>query len=948
MFVPLHVKSDRSAGLGTASVRELVRGAVERGLPAMALTDVENLYAQVAFHVEARAQGIVPITGVELRRGHGPHAIGETAGRLVLLARDRAGYETLCRVVSRRKRTRSPAGDPVADLVASEPAGVLALSDDDAVLEQLAREGLTGARRLSSDGGSGLAAPELAMVSDADRDLQRLLRSVHEKKRFEDAVGIGSAFSAIDRVRRGRAAAETAAVAELCELDLLAPRSTLPAQTAQAVARLRELARSGLAGRPPRYHTELERELAVLERLGFAPYFLLVAGIVEHARRERIALLARGSAVGSLTAFALGLSEIGPIEAGLSFERFVNEKRTVLPDIDLDVASDRRDELVDFAIAAIGPHRAAPISAHQTFRTRAALREGLKALGVAREAIERLTDRLAPDDAVALATVASGLRERVELALRLTGRFRFAGVHPSGIALADPRLDRVSPIEREPKGVLATQLDARSLDRLGVVKIDLLGNRALAAREHALASLGRIDMPDGDPRTLELLREGRTVGCFQVETPAIRSVLRRMPIRGIADLVAALAIVRPGPASGEAKREFLRRARGEAPPEPIDPRLEALSRETHGMWIYEEQLTAAIAALTGLDLPSADAMRVELAGAEDPAGVERRFLERAPHARDAWRTLSRFACYSFNKAHAISYALLAWQTAYLKAHHPLEHANAILDRYGGAYPLRTVAADLARLVPLLPPHVNASERGTRIDGAAVRIGLGSIKRLTEKNRERMLAARPFRDLAELLALPLSVRELRALVRSGACDGLGPLDPTAYPFPHEDVLRSLARDRSGGGRARIRIRRPSGPRASLYRALVRVKNELDHLDMFVTDHPLRLLRSEAVRVGCVPLSDVAAMDGRYARVVGIVAASRRVATPRGTMQFVTLEDESGLVEAVLAPDVHARLADPVRTPGPYLAGGRVQVEARDVRLLVSNVAPFHERSPPRWR
>jgi DNA polymerase III alpha subunit len=197
-------------------------------------------------------------------------------------------------------------------------------------------------------------------------------------------------------------------------------------------------------------------------------------------------------------------------------------------------------------------------------------------------------------------------------------------------------------------------------------------------------------------------------------------------------------------------------------------------------------------------------------------------------------------------------------------------------------------------------------------------------------------------------VPLSTAEVRALVRSGACDGLAPLVPRAYPIAHEDALRELERDRAGKTLAAMPVRAPGGPRAALYRTLVRARNELAHLDMFVTEHPLRALRSEAVRMGCVPTSALAALDGSYARIVGLVAAARRVSTPAGEMKFVTFEDEHGLVDASIAPRVHAALLDRVQTSGPYLVGGRVEVEVRDVRLAVSSVVPFHERPRSRLR
>jgi DNA polymerase III alpha subunit len=435
--------------------------------------------------------------------------------------------------------------------------------------------------------------------------------------------------------------------------------------------------------------------------------------------------------------------------------------------------------------------------------------------------------------------------------------------------------------------------------------------------------------------------------------------LKKLPVQGIKDLIGALAIVRPGPASGEAKAEFIRRANGQAPELPPHPRLAELLRETHGMMLFEEDLMTVIAALTGWPLERADDMRAGIVNAGDDEQEMNRlqsdFLAAAvrtgitaPEAAGVWRVLTRFAAYSFNKAHATGYAQIAWQTAYLKTHYSAAFACGVLNSYGGLYPLRTIAADFARQgVRLVLPHVNCSELRCTLESGAVRIGLAAIKRLTMKTRRRILDARPFGDFGDLLAkVPLVHREVEALVLSGACDGLSPLDPEAYPIAHEDLVALLKQQRSPQVLDRFVARKPGGPRAELYRALIRVRNELIFLDMHISDHPMRVLREEARRQDCLTTAEVEAHKGRFIRLAGLVAATRRLATKDDKiMQFVTFEDETGLVEAVLFPVTYAALRDPVTNPGPYLIGGRVAEDHGDVHLQVTEVMPFHQRRQP---
>jgi DNA polymerase III subunit alpha len=995
MFVPLHVKSDLSPGYGTASVESLVRQVAALGFPALALTDVENLYGQVRLHRAARAHGVRPITGVELRSGYGPHELGSKAGRLVLLARDRAGYESLCRIITRRRGTVGPStGDPLGCLEA-QPRGLFFLSDDASVIQALLRAGVDRADvrfLLVRPGGDAapvgvraVADPDVVMAAPCDRNLHVLrlairrgctISEVSEAEPPERSLRAPAELEGLFEDAPD-ALAETLRVAEACALYLGESRPLIPSTglggDATADERLHRICRERLAeGRregkwqASTYDERLGRELAVVRRLGFAGYFLIVGEIADRARRDGISVVGRGSAVGSMIAHVLGLTGVDPIEHGLFFERFIHPERQDLPDIDLDLPSSRRDEVIAWVFRHFGAERVAMVSAHQTFRRRAAFREGLKALGLHVAEIERFCRRLPAEelaDEVApplpLHLLPDRGRRAVPVIERLIGTFQHVSVHPGGVVIAEPPIDRHTPLERAPKGVLVSQYDMHSLADTGLVKIDLLGNRALGAIEETSRRVGRpLAMPDGDLATIVTLREARTVGCFQVETPAVRAILRKLPVRGIHDLMAALALVRPGPAAGEAKAAYVRRAHGEEPAEPPHPRLAQRLRDALGMMLYEEDLMAAIAALTGWSLERADAMRAAIVSAQDDAAVaslgeafraaSARTGVSPTEAAAVWQILARFAAYSFSKAHASSYARLAWQTAYLKTHHPVEFACAVLNSYGGHYPLRTVASDFTRVgVRLRPPHVNVSLMASSVDSGAVQIGLATVKRLTARTRALLLGARPFRDMRDLLSrAAIPHRELEALILCGACDGLAPLAPEAYPFAHQELLARVRAE--GHAHALDTFVAPSvhGNRIEMYRSLVRIRNELAYLEMHLTDHPLRVLRDEATRAGCVATSELAAHRGRFARIAGVVAATRRLVTRGGqVMQFVTFEDEHGLVETVLFPGAYATLGDPVTDPGPFLVGGRVEEDHGDVQLRVSEVLPFHRRPRP---
>lgn len=1060
MLTPLHVRSHYSLGEGTASPERLVEVARATGAPALGLTDLENLYGQIGFHYACAEAGIRPVTGVELRPGfEGRAEPGRRKGRLVLLAADERGYANLCRVVSRRRvrrgstSPRATGEDPVASLQ-GRSEGVFVLTDHAPTARRVVASGAARSERTrlllarpspptaSAEEELDRAADHLdvPVVADADavlaradeQRLQRLLTAVARGVDVEtvrrEGLGEPRPRSLEDTLSRERfadrpgAVREAARVAEACSLDLRRrSRHPLPARTSggrspgeelaercrRALGTARENGR--LAGRA--YGERLERELRVVRQQGYASYFLTVAEVVAAAADRGILTAGRGSAAGSLVCHLLGMTEVDPLEHDLYFERFLHERRPDPPDVDLDVDARRRDELVEWMRRRYGRERVARVSSHQFFRRRSALREGLKALGMSAGRVGRVLDRagprvagggegadVSPADEELAELLPPGYADALPLLRRLEGKPGHLAVHPAGVVVARRELSSVVPLERAPKGVVVTQYDQRSVEAAGFLKIDLLGNRALAEADETIRLLGATAtsgeegpgddagsaadadlagrlvsdgpaaIPEDDAATLDALDRAATLGCFQVESPAVRSVLRSVPIRGRDALVAALAVVRPGAAAGRAKREYVRRARGAEPGEPPHPALRDRLEATHGLPLYEEDVIAALHELGGLSLPEADELRAGIVTAgDDGRALERlreRFLRSAraagrdpEAARSAWRTAERFAAYSFSRAHAASHALLAYRAVFLRTHWPLEYGCAMLNNHGGMYPRRTLAAEVVRWgVSVLGPSVRRSDLRAAVERGegtgAVRLGLGSLNRVRKRTARALVGERPFRGLGDLLErVDLSRAETRALLLSGACDDLRPLSPAGYPFVHEAVLDGLEGDAPPRAleqalqRAEA-VRAAGGSSASTrrWRRLVRIRNELEHLGMHPSGHPMEVLRGDARELDCVPVAAlVAAPPGAPVRVAAVLAASRRVRTRGGeTMQFLTLEDETGTHEAVLFPDAYRRLGGRVTTGGPYLVEGRMSDEEGRADLVVSEIRPFHAR------
>ena len=543
-----------------------------------------------------------------------------------------------------------------------------------------------------------------------------------------------------------------AALAERCRLELelavpIFPSAPIPAGETGPAYLLR-LGHAGVErrygrGAPRVYRARaLERvgwELGLIERLGFTDYFLLVADIVEFARARGIPTVGRGSGAGSIVSYVLGITNVDPLRYGLYFERFLHPARRDCPDLDIDLCWKRRDEVIEHVYRTYGDDRVAMISTHATLGARSAFRETAKALGVPNSRVNALAKRiprsLEPPYVQRMGALPEGrgidwreptLARALALAERLDGAPRHLSIHCGGVVIGDRPLTWYVPLERAAKGIVVTQFEMRAIEAIGLVKMDLLGNRALSTIGEC-ASLARrrgaaVDVeaiPDPDPATARRLAAGDTLNAFQLESPAMRNLLRMLRAGTLDETIAAVALVRPGPAESGMKEAFCRRHRGLEPASYLHPRLEPVLRGTHGVMLYEEDVMCVAAALTGIPLHEGDELRRAIGAArsnDERASLERGFVQCAGRAgvdqvtaEAVWRELTRFGAYAFCKAHAAGYGTLAYQCAYLKTHYPVEFAVGILNHHAGMYETWVHVEDLRRQgVRFLAPCVQRS------------------------------------------------------------------------------------------------------------------------------------------------------------------------------------------------------------------------------------------------
>jgi len=791
--IPLHVHSNYSMLEGVAPIERLVERAASYGLPALALTDTAGLYGAVPFYQAARAAGIKPIIGVYL-------------DNLVLLARDREGYAQLCRLVTAYHL------DDDFELTGQLRAcdRVFVLAEDADRIRFLYRNGLEPLVALTHHGDAvsryratqqhdlaselGLrcvAVNPVYFLQPEDYRIHRVLSAIRRNATIDtledgDCADAACWFRSLEEMRRLYADWPDALrnaewVVEECNIEFslgmpLFPEFALP-EGETPFSYLWKLTFEGVKRRyRPLSRRVIERlhyELDIIERLGFAPYFIIVWDIVNFARARDIPIMGRGSAANSLVAYALGITRVDPFKYDLYFERFLNSSRSDCPDIDLDICWRRRDQVVDYVYERYGSDHVAMIATFNTFQARSSVREVAKAMGLTDGEIGEVTRRLPHYHAGDIKTVVQHLpecrdlrideeplRSIVAIAEAVDQYPRHISLHPCGLVIAPEPLTRFVPLQRAAKGFVVTQYDMHPIEDLGLVKMDLLGHRTLTVIDETVQQIWdnrgiRLDIeniPDPDPITSELIRNGRTIGCFQIESPAMRTLLRNTQARNTDMLIKTLSLVRPGPSGSGMKKRFIARHLGKEPTEYLHPSLEHVLGDTYGVMLYQEDILKVANVIAGMDLAEGDMLRRAMTKDRSPremAKLMKTFIEKAVAngveqavAEEIWGLIANFAAYSYCKAHASTYGEISYQSSYLKAHFPTEFMACVLSNRGGFYHPAVYVEEARRLgIEVRPPDINKSRFEYVSEGDAIRVGFVEVRQLAQGTVEAILAER---------------------------------------------------------------------------------------------------------------------------------------------------------------------------------------------------------------
>jgi error-prone DNA polymerase len=942
----------------------------------LALTDTNGLYGAIRFLDVARAAGLKPILGAELR--HHTH-------RAVLLARTPEGYTNLCRILSARHCDES---FDFIGAVARHRAGLVILSDDlpaltvwrqdstEALYVELTpgpdlHEAVAFSRRT---GLPPVATTRASFLRPADYHAHRLLRAIAEnttlsRLRPDHCCSPSHWLMPVTTFEQHfphipEALINTRLIAEQCCTDWNFKETIFPSfRQLSADAAFETLRTKTYEGARWRYGTvmqvvraRIERELDVIREKGYADYFLVVDEIVRQAPRT----CGRGSAAASIVSYCLGITHVDPIRHHLLFERFLNPGRHDPPDIDIDFPWDERPTILEWVFAHYGTHRAAMVANQNTLATRAVLRELAKVYGIpageistALALLQRRADFVDVEPGRPMRTWAAQVCQTLHLrtpwpeilcwSVQLQGHFRNLGLHPGGVVLVPDEIRRYVPVEISASGLPVIQWEKDQTEDAGLVKIDLLGNRSLAVIRDALAAIKRntgrvIDYATWDPisdlDTKELIRQGDTMGCFYVESPATRLLLRKlwagMPParRAQADVFEYLVIVSSiiRPAANVFADEFVRRAHGQRY-RTLHPLLDEVLAETLGIMVYQEDVMKVAVALGGFSLEDGDQLRKVLSKKHKArqlrdyrqqfyAGAVARGV-REQVIDHMWSMMMSFAGYSFCKPHSASYAQVSFKSAYLRAHYPAEFIAAVVSNQGGYYSAFAYLSEGRRMgLTILPPDINVSDWAYSGSGNTVRVGLMQITSLQVELATRICTERQtnglYRSLSDFLdRVKPEIAQATLLIKAGCFDSI------AGELTRPALLWRLFASHAAKSPGYL----PIPPEYSRSQTL---RHELELFGFPLSCHPLDLFQDMLQRIPHISAKDLAHHVGEQVTVIGWLVTEKIVSTKKGEpMEFLTLEDQTSLYDATLFPNTYRRYCHLLATNQAYVVTGLVE-------------------------
>jgi len=1055
-FVHLHVHTHYSLLDGMGKIPDYLDKAKELGMPAMAITDHGVMYGAIEFYKEAKKRDIKPIIGCECyvapRTLHDKEArVDAKPYHLVLLARNKTGYQNLMKLVTIAhidgyyykpridKDTLRQYSEGLIGMSAclnGEPARTIVNGDYEkakkAALEyqeifgkdyyylelqdqpgaedqRIANEGL---KKISKETGIGLVVTnDVHYVNKDDAEAQDVLLCVQMGKMVTDEDRMKMNMDNSMRTYEDLLAAfpdvpeafeNTVKIAEMCDLTIelggiLIPDFPTPDGLTEGKY-LEKLVDEGIARRygkkTPELKERLEYELKVIEKMGYEGYFLIVQDYVNWAKNQGIVVgPGRGSAAGSVVAYALGIVDLEPMQYDLLFERFLNPDRISMPDVDMDFADDRRHEVIAYVTEKYGQDRVAQIITFGTMKARNAIRDVGRVLGLAYGDVDRIA-KMVPEvlniklsealntsqELRAAYTSELDVKHLIDLATKLEGVARHSSTHAAGVVISKDPLVQYTPLQRATRGDLATntQYEMHAIEELGLLKMDFLGLSNLTVIKNAMRIIKKVNdvdidlytMPIDDAQTYKLLSKGETTGVFQFESAGMKRYIKELKPTVFEDIIAMGALYRPGPM--ENIPEFIARKHGKKAIKYQHPAMETALKNTYGITVYQEQVMQVSKDLAGFTGGQADTLRKAIGkknptllkqmrgefvkGAKDTNDVPEKL---ANEIFDGWET---FAQYAFNKSHAACYALISYWTANLKAHYPAAFMSALMTSDYGNMDRITIEIDECQRmgIEVLPPDVNESfaEFGVVKETGKIRFGLMAIKNVGMGPIEAILAAREeggkfssVEDFAKRVhTSEVNKKMLESLIKSGAMDEFG--ERATLLANMERILSYSSKAQGTAANGQIDLFGGSGvempslklePAQTKMSTAEKLRYEKDLLGIYISEHPMNEYKEQLLKLKVNPIVELTEeMNNQTVKIGGVLANIQKVMTrTKQLMYFAWFEDHTGKTELIVFPKVIEETPDLWVTGNIILIRGKVSTKDGQIKVIVDKAIKLTE-------
>lgn len=786
----------------------------------------------------------------------------------------------------------------------------------------------------------------------------------------------------------------TRSIAEKCNLDFRLGATLLPKYTLESGVSpelfLEERARAGLlekfASNPTEVYVErLKKELEIIRKMGYSSYFLIVWDFIRHAREKGIPVgPGRGSAAGSLVSYCLGITSLDPMKYGLLFERFLNPERINMPDIDVDFCKDRRGEVISYVAEKYGQDHVAQIITFGTMAAKAAIRDVGRALDMPYAEVDKIA-KLVPntlnitiDDALRLEPQIQSLydtnpkiKELLDIAKRLEGLCRHASTHAAGVVISPKPLTDYAPLYKNPTdGSITTQFDMNSIESIGLLKFDFLGLKTLTILEKALnymkangVDLLLNNIPLEDKKTYDLLTSGQTTGIFQLESAGMREILIKMQPNRFEDLIALVALYRPGPIGSGMIDDFIKRKRGQTSVKYELPQLKEILDETYGVILYQEQVMRIANKLANFTLGQADILRKAM-GKKKPEEMENlkeTFIKGAVENKISEKKAIRifdlmalFAEYGFNKSHSAAYAYLAYYTAYLKTHYPVEFmaANLSADMDNTDKIVHLISECRKTSINVLPPDINQSGQEFKIIGNSIRFGLAAVKGVGAAAIESILDSKEksgsFSSIEDFFSKidPRKVNKkvIESLIKAGSFDSLGITRANAMLFAH-NILNG-SRSLSLLGQQNIFGGEEHKQAAKEWDEAETQSNEKEALGFYITSHPLAKYRDRLSNLNIKSTSELENIADRSdVQVAGVISHIKKI-LKKGTLDtiaYLTVEDEDGHVEAIVFSDLFKNFMDILKKDSLLVIKGTIDRTEKGIKIISREISRIEDLS-----